>query len=406
MAVGAVLSPDQRSVRCLARAVDAPKPFAKPRSRARRGTPGRSTLRVAAFIPSLSLRPALAKASADVQPGNGQAGGQDALQSAGSSLSQASSGLNETTGGRLQDAQDALQSALSGANAQVSGATQQVVNAVPPEVRQALQSVAGPTQQALVKILSNGYVAAVVFGLPLFLVWRATRGGFSGYLSPKATLELLNKRNAILVDLRPSERREREGIPELRFGARGKGAALSIPSVPRAISKQVRNAGDLPYLVAAVEIQGLKQVSDGCNFVILEDRKRDGLRLARALQSQVQARSYVLQGGFRAWQAAGLPVKSVVDYEWSFSDAISDEAENIVRNTKAVAAYLADPLNIALTGILAAGAVNTVRDWHNTLQVIGVYGPAVSTGLWLRQFDSAEAAVEAVQQRRGRGAKS
>ena len=59
---------------------------------------------------------------------------------------------------------------------------------------------------------------------------------------------------------RPEELRVKEGIPELRFGARGKGAALGIPTLGRGISGRVRNAGDLPYLVAAIEIQGLKQV--------------------------------------------------------------------------------------------------------------------------------------------------
>ena len=43
---------------------------------------------------------------------------------------------------------------------------------------------------------------------------------------------------------------------------------------------------------------------------------------------------------------------------------------------------------MALTGIVAAGAINTVRDWHNTLQIIGVYGPLLSTSFWLRQFNS------------------
>ena len=61
--------------------------------------------------------------------------------------------------------------------------------------------------------------------------------------------------------LRSPELRTSEGIPELRFGARGKGAALAIPTLDRGIVKGVRNAGDLPYLLAAVEIQGLKQVS-------------------------------------------------------------------------------------------------------------------------------------------------
>ena len=37
------------------------------------------------------------------------------------------------------------------------------------------------------------------------------------------------------------------------------------------------------------------QVSNGSQIVILEARKKVGLRLARALQSQGQAKSYILQ---------------------------------------------------------------------------------------------------------------
>lgn len=45
-------------------------------------------------------------------------------------------------------------------------------------------------------------VAGAAIGIPLLLIWNARRGGFSGYLAPDAALELLNKRNAILIDLR------------------------------------------------------------------------------------------------------------------------------------------------------------------------------------------------------------
>lgn len=47
-----------------------------------------------------------------------------------------------------------------------------------------------------------------------------------------------------------------------------------------------------------------------------------------------------------------------------------------------------DPINLVITLILAAGVVNTARDWHNTLQILGVYGPVISTGLWYREFES------------------
>lgn len=44
--------------------------------------------------------------------------------------------------------------------------------------------------------------AGAAVAVPAFLIWRSRRGGFSGYLSPDAALDLLNKRNAVLIDLR------------------------------------------------------------------------------------------------------------------------------------------------------------------------------------------------------------
>lgn len=55
------------------------------------------------------------------------------------------------------------------------------------------------------QILSDGTVATVagaVVAVPLLLLWNARRGGFSGYLAPADALEVLNRRNAVLIDLR------------------------------------------------------------------------------------------------------------------------------------------------------------------------------------------------------------
>ena len=52
-----------------------------------------------------------------------------------------------------------------------------------------------------------------------------------------------------------------------------------------------------------------------------------------------------------------------------------------------------DPVNLVITAGLAAGAVNTVRDWHNTLQVLGVFAPLLSASLWYQEQGSPQVTV-------------
>ena len=49
--------------------------------------------------------------------------------------------------------------------------------------------------------------------------------------------------------------------------------------------------------------------------------------LARALRAAGVRRPYVLAGGFKAWEAAGLGVRQAVEYDASPLDAVGDVAE-------------------------------------------------------------------------------
>ena len=49
-------------------------------------------------------------------------------------------------------------------------------------------------------------------------------------------------------------------MPELRFGARGKGAAVPLPTVQRSSYRQLRDGADVVYKIAALQIRGLRQV--------------------------------------------------------------------------------------------------------------------------------------------------
>ena len=59
---------------------------------------------------------------------------------------------------------------------------------------------------------------------------------------------------------RSEEQRTSDGVPELRFGARGKGAAVGLPIVQRSSYRQLRDGADVVYKIAALQIRGLRQV--------------------------------------------------------------------------------------------------------------------------------------------------
>ena len=171
-----------------------------------------------------------------------------------------------------------------------------------------------------------------------------------------------------------------------------------------------------------------------------------------------------MQGGYAAWQAAGLPTRfTALDYETNPREAVLDSAEtaqstarSVVRSLRWAASYswaaalglrglsqpgagwaglhcsvlqmcafqwgsvncgwacagchlacsgsvgclesipgcsaaaataCSDPVNIYFGALAAAGGVSFVRDWHATLQTVGLWGLLLSTGNWARKTE-------------------
>lgn len=59
---------------------------------------------------------------------------------------------------------------------------------------------------------------------------------------------------------RPEAARARDGVPELRFAARGRGAAVSVEPLPPGLARRVRDAKRLEYDIAAAVVAGLSKV--------------------------------------------------------------------------------------------------------------------------------------------------
>ncbi|KAK9835242.1 hypothetical protein WJX81_008278 [Elliptochloris bilobata] len=336
--------------------------------------------------------------------------------------SDAASGVADSVGGVVAEGQaaaaaaaDAAAAALSQTAAAVQGGIDAGVQtaadaagaaaaALPEPVRDALAAAAAPAAKAASQVAAavaadprlGAAAAAAAVGVPAVAVWRARYGGFAGVLAPQAAFEALQEEDAVLVDMRPDAARARDGVPELRFGARGKGAAVQVERLPPGLAGRVRDTKRLEYDIAAAVVAGLVKVGARTRVVVMDGGDGRAVRLARALRSVGRPRSYVLQGGFRAWQGAGLPVRAGDSYAASALDALADEAAMLQAGTSAALSGLGTPLGLAAGAGAAALAGAFVVDWHRGLQFIGALGPLATAAGRALQYDSPQDAWEGV----------
>lgn len=192
-------------------------------------------------------------------------------------------------------------------------------------------------------------------------------GGYAGDLSPESTLELLQgNENAVLVDIRPENLKERDGIPDLRWTLRYRYASLTVPEVNDSVKKLLKGGRDIEDSLLAVVIRNLKIVKDRSKVLVMD---ADGTRskgVARSLRKFGIVEPYLVQGGFRSWVNEGLRVKELK------SDTalaiINEEAEAILERINPT------PLKLIGYGIVFAAAAYSLVEWEKTLQFFAVIG--------------------------------
>ncbi|KAH9782868.1 Rhodanese domain-containing protein [Citrus sinensis] len=233
--------------------------------------------------------------------------------SAGSKLTNFSTDLKEASSKATVAAVDVLRNTIVALEESITNGASFVVyyygttkESLPPEIRDALnlyedravklwRPVGSALQQVSVAIegleRSLGFdpndpiVPFVVFlgtSATLWIFyWWWTYGGYSGDLSPKSTLELLRgKENAVLID----DLRERDGIPDLRRGARFRYASVYLPEVGGSVKKLLRGGRELDDTLTAAIIRNLKIVQDRSKVIVMD---ADGTRskgIARSLR--------------------------------------------------------------------------------------------------------------------------
>lgn len=197
------------------------------------------------------------------------------------------------------------------------------------------------------------------------IFWVVTYSGYAGDLSPKLAFELLSgKDDAVLIDVRPEDLRERDGIPDLRRAARFRYAHVSLPEVDGSLRKLMKSSKDLDDTLVAAVIRNLKNVRDSSKIIVMDADGSRAKGIARSLRKLGIKRPYVLHGGFQSWVKEGLRIKELKP-ETTIT-ILSEEAEAILEKTT--------PVQLLGIGVGAIASLYALVEWETTLQLIGVIG--------------------------------
>ncbi|XP_019174625.1 PREDICTED: uncharacterized protein LOC109170118 [Ipomoea nil] len=222
-------------------------------------------------------------------------------------------------------------------------------------------------------------VSTTLWGTYLVL----TYGGYAGDLSPESTMQLLvGKENAVLIDIRPEDFRERDGIPDLRRAARFRYANVTLPEVDGSMKKLFKSGRDLENALLAAIIRDLKIVKAGSKVIVMDDDGARSKGIARSLRKLGLKRPYLVQGGFRSWIKEGLRVKELKP-ETTLT-ILNEEAEAILEQIKPT------PLKLLGYGAGFIVAVYAVLEWETTLQLIGFIGLFLTIYLRLASYEGSE----------------
>lgn len=210
----------------------------------------------------------------------------------------------------------------------------------------------------------------LVFGVSAIL-WGSYRvlkySGYAGDLSPESAMELLRGNdNAVLIDIRPENLRDRDGVPDLRRSARFRYASIQLPEVGSSVKKQLKGGRDVDDALLAAVIRNLKIVQDRSKVLVMDADGTRSKSVARSLRKLGTKRPYQVLGGFQSWVKEGCRVKELKP-ETTFT-ILNEEAEAILEELKPT------PLKVAGLGVGVAALAYSLSEWETTLQFIGVIG--------------------------------
>ena len=133
--------------------------------------------------------------------------------------------------------------------------------------------------------IENIFLIGIALASGAMLIWPTVRGRASGpALSTLQVTQLINGRNATIVDIRPPEEFAKGSLPNAR----------NMPA-----DKVKDRAGELK--------KGLKKDAP---LIVICANGRDAGKAAAQFRSSGFSDVFVLNGGLAAWREAGLPIRT------------------------------------------------------------------------------------------------
>ncbi|PIA25790.1 hypothetical protein AQUCO_10800044v1 [Aquilegia coerulea] len=215
------------------------------------------------------------------------------------------------------------------------------------------------------------------------LYWKLVFGGYSGDLSPQLALELLTgEKYVVLIDIRPEDLRKRDGVPDLRRGARFKYASINLPEIDDSVRKLMKRERDLKDTLTAAVIRNLKIVEGRSKVIVLDGDGTHSKSIARSLRKLGVKKPYLVRGGFQSWVKNGLRIKELKP-ETTFT-LLNEEAEAILEDIKP------SPVQIVGYGVGFVAAIYALSEWEKTLQFVGVIGIGQTVYRRIASYENSE----------------
>ncbi|XP_049932771.1 uncharacterized protein LOC116250299 isoform X2 [Nymphaea colorata] len=195
--------------------------------------------------------------------------------------------------------------------------------------------------------------------------WLFNYGGYSGDLSPDLALkELTEEQGTVLIDVRPEDLRARDGVPDLRRGARFRYASVDLPKLDDSVRKLLKS--DIDEILLAAVVRNLKIVNNNSKVIVMDADGSESKSIARSLRKLGVRATYLLQGGFGSWVANGLRIKDLKP-ETALT-ILNEETEAILEDIKPT------PAKVFVAGLGLIAAIYAITEWEITLQLIGIIG--------------------------------
>ncbi|KAF5835772.1 hypothetical protein DUNSADRAFT_6912 [Dunaliella salina] len=332
-----------------------------------------------------------------------------ALEDSSAALSSLLGSASEATGGLTSTVDSTSKAALEGVEQTLDVYRDQVWQSLPPEAQGVLVQVGDVAGEGASFAAANPTQASIIGGLIIgpvaFTAYNNRYGGYAGELDPSEVQALLSEENsnALLVDIRSDEAREKDGVLELKFDARFKAVALpvryaqaQVDSISNSVLRQISSKEQLVVSVHAAFVANLSKIETPmCKVVVMDEKGGEKARtLARALRQEGLMNAYVMGGGFSKWVKNGLPVETTkADYEAGQIDVLNDNLEVVAARAAKLATRLQDPKVALPVGSTTAALSVALYNYHTTLEVIGLLGLCASLYTKLDEYDSPQDAA-------------